>query len=103
MKKMTIDESGRALLDEVLANARKDRVLLKRGGRPVALVINVEDKDEEQLELENDPRFWRSIEKARGEPTVPYSKVKERLQADERAAPSAGKPKTKNSKTRKKD
>ena len=102
MKKMTIDQSETSLLAQVLASAKKDRVLLKFGGRPVALVINVEDKDEDQLELENDPQFWRKIQKARLEPTVDYSTVKARLLADESTARNSVKSKVKNPKPRKK-
>jgi hypothetical protein len=92
---MTIDSSaaGAALLDDVLVQARKDRVLLKRGDRPVALVISVEGKDEEQIELENDTAFWRMIERRRREPTVPFERVKAKLLVDEARASRRSRPK----------
>lgn len=68
-------------------------------GDPVALQINAEDKGEDRGDLENDPQFWRKIEKSRQEPTVPYSTIKEQLLADDRMAI---KPKAKLSKTRRK-
>jgi hypothetical protein len=102
MRKVTIDETSAGLLDDVLDQARKERVLLKRCGRPVALVINVEDKDEEQIELENDPQFWRMIEKSRREATVPFEKVMTKLVADEKAERASRRKKIQGAKLRKK-
>ena len=48
MKTLTVNEPS-SDLKNLLAAARKDRVLLKHNGRPVALVIDVREKDEEQI------------------------------------------------------
>ena len=63
-------------LQEVLDASTQGRVLVKRGGKPVAVVINVQDKDEEQIQLENDPQFWRMIQERRQERTIPWEQVK---------------------------
>jgi antitoxin (DNA-binding transcriptional repressor) of toxin-antitoxin stability system len=78
MKTMSI-EHPKDELKELLAAAHEDRVLVKRGGKPVALVIDVREKDEEQIRLENDPEFWRMIQKSRREPTTPWEQVKSEL------------------------
>jgi hypothetical protein len=77
MKTMTINAT--TALDELLRAAKSDRILLKQGEKPVALLINVEDKDEEQIELENDPSFWRMIEERRKRPTIPIEQVRQEL------------------------
>jgi hypothetical protein len=78
MKTVTIEHPTEELKD-LLAASHEDRVLVKRKGKPVALVIDVRKKDEEQIRLENDPEFWRMIQKSRREPTVPWEKVKSTL------------------------
>jgi len=89
---MTLDRSPHAGLGQILAAARNDRVLLKRGGRPIALVIGVEDKDEEQIELENNPHFWAMIERSRHEPTIPFEQVRAEINGKSRRH-EAGEPK----------
>jgi hypothetical protein len=75
MKTMTIEHPTEEL-KEILSASLKDRVLVKRAGKPVALVIDVRKKDEEQIRLENDPEFWRTIQKSRSQPTVSWKRVK---------------------------
>jgi hypothetical protein len=92
MKKLTIDRSDPKFLTNVLVATRSDRVLLKRGGKPVALVINMEDRDEEQIETENDPAFWKMIEISRKRPNIPWEQAKEILRKRRavHAAPTRG-------------
>jgi hypothetical protein len=75
MKTLTVEHpSGE--LKHVLAVSRQGRVLVKHKGKPLALVIDVRHKDEEQIELENDPEFWRMIQERRSQPSVPWEQVK---------------------------
>ncbi len=78
MKTLTIEHPTGDLKD-LLDASKRGNVLVKRQGRPLALVISVRDKDEEQIELENDPEFWRMIERVRQQPTIPWEQVKAEL------------------------
>jgi len=78
MKTLTIENPSGELKD-VLAASRQGRVLVKRKGKPVALVIDVRNKDEEQIQLENDPEFWRMMQERRSQPTTPWEQVKAEL------------------------
>ena len=49
---------GQASLDRCVKEAQRERVVLTRNGKPVALLIGVEGLDEEQLELGSSDRFW---------------------------------------------
>jgi len=80
-------------LKSLLDASRRGRVLVKRNGKPLAVLIDVRDKDEEQIQLENDPEFWRMIQERRREPTVPWEELKAELglppQGAKRAPPKA--------------
>jgi prevent-host-death family protein len=82
MREITLEQltqDASALLDI----AQKERIVVTRDGKPVAIVVGIEDKDEEDLRLEASPDFWRLIEERRREPTVPLAEIKEELLADE--------------------
>jgi hypothetical protein len=51
---------------------RRHRVLIMRNGLPFAVVADVRNKDEEDLDLEESPEFWRMIQERRRE-TTSYS------------------------------
>jgi prevent-host-death family protein len=53
-------------LSKYLRMAEKDRVLITRHGKPVAILIGFKDEDEWfEYQLENDPRFLDRVERAR--------------------------------------
>jgi prevent-host-death family protein len=82
MKEITLEQLSRetsALLDA----AQHERLVVTRNGKPLAVVVGIENKDEEDLRLEASPEFWRMIEERRREPTVPWEDVKAELLADE--------------------
>lgn len=72
--------------------AQKDRVLITKNGRPSAVIVGIENQDEEDWNLQLSPAFWRMIEKRRREPTIPWEQVKAELLNDELTLPSAAKP-----------
>lgn len=77
MKKISEEELSKnasALLDV----AQKERVVVTRGGRPMAMILGIEHKDEEDLTLEHDEEFWRMIRERRKEPTVPLAELKKK-------------------------
>ena len=66
-------------LNALVAHAQRERVLLTRHGRPVALLIGVEGQDLETIMLAADARFWRWVEARRREPaSITLAEVEER-------------------------
>ena len=59
-----------ATLEVCVRHARRDRVVVTRKGKPVALVLGVEGLDEEQLQLGSSDKFWKLIETRRGQKTI---------------------------------
>ncbi len=59
--------------------AQMERVLVTRNGKPVALVVGLENKDQEDWRLEISPDFWRMIEDRRKRPTTPLKDVEPAL------------------------
>jgi antitoxin (DNA-binding transcriptional repressor) of toxin-antitoxin stability system len=66
-------------LDACVHDAQSDRVVITRGGTPVALVVGVEGLDAEQTELGASEEFWKLIAERRQEPTIDRSELEKRL------------------------
>jgi antitoxin (DNA-binding transcriptional repressor) of toxin-antitoxin stability system len=56
-----------ANLDTCVREAQGERVVLTRGGQPVALIVGIEGLDEEQVALGASDKFWRMIAQRRGQ------------------------------------
>jgi hypothetical protein len=69
MKETTLEQIVKDPLAFAQA-AQHGRLLITQGGKPLAVVIGIENKDEEDLRLEADTDFWRMIEERRRRPTV---------------------------------
>ncbi|MCY2995016.1 MAG: hypothetical protein NTY19_45210 [Planctomycetota bacterium] len=67
-----------ATLDLCVRESQGERVLLTRGGHPVALVVGLENLDQEQLELGTSDTFWQLIAVRRKQRTVTRAEL-ERL------------------------
>lgn len=74
---------------EFVDQSQNERILITRNGEPLAIVVGVANKDEEDLRLEASPEFWRMIEEARRRPTVRLRDVEKELFADEGQAGNA--------------
>lgn len=68
-------------LDACVADAQSERVIVTRGGAPVALVVGVAGLDEEQVELGASDEFWRLISARRGEKAISRDVLEARLAA----------------------
>jgi antitoxin (DNA-binding transcriptional repressor) of toxin-antitoxin stability system len=68
-----------ATLELCIKDARRERVVLTRKGKPVALVVGVEGMDEEQLQLGSSDKFWALIEKRRRQRTISRAKLEKKL------------------------
>ncbi len=82
MKEVTLEEFSRDT-STLLDAAQRDRLIVTREGRPLALVVGIENLDAEDWNLATSPEFWRMIEERRREPTVPLADIKAQLFADE--------------------
>ncbi|MGH7817484.1 MAG: hypothetical protein ACREOR_08865 [Candidatus Binatia bacterium] len=68
-----------ATLEVCIKDARRERVVVTRKGKPVALVVGVEGMDEEQLQLGSSEKFWTLIEKRRSQRTIGRAELETRL------------------------
>jgi antitoxin (DNA-binding transcriptional repressor) of toxin-antitoxin stability system len=79
MKTVDIQEIN---LDACVVAAQSDRVVVTRGGNPVALVVGVEGLDAEQTQLGASNEFWKLISARRKEPTVDRSALEKKLKKE---------------------
>ena len=59
--------------------AQKERVVVTRHGKPLAVLTGVEGYDWEDLYWSTNAAFWKMIEERRKEPTIPLEEVYRRL------------------------
>jgi hypothetical protein len=59
-------------------DARHERVVLTRKGKPVALVVGVEGLDEDQVQLGSSHTFWTLIEARRKQQTLSRAELEQR-------------------------
>ncbi|MBU4272358.1 MAG: hypothetical protein KKE86_11100 [Planctomycetes bacterium] len=76
MKTVDIQETS---LDACVIDAQTDRVVIMRGGNPVALVVGVQGLDAEQAQLGASDEFWKLISNRRKEPTLDRSALEKKL------------------------
>ena len=78
MKEATIEQLTRDA-PQLMADAQQGRILITRDGQPLAVIVGVENKDEEDWELEASPEFWGMIEERRREAGVRLDDVERHL------------------------
>jgi prevent-host-death family protein len=76
---MKVLEAKEANLGTCLRAAQRDRVVITRKGKPVALIVGVEGMDLEQLELGNSKKLWDLIQKCRQQPSMSRAELEKRL------------------------
>ncbi len=76
MKQIGVEKSS---LETCVNEAQRQRVVITRKGKPVALLIGVARMDREQLQLGNNDKFWELITKRRAQKAIDRSKLEERL------------------------
>jgi len=77
MKTVDIQETN---LDACVFDAQTDRVVVMRGGNPVAVVVGVEGLDADQAQLGVSDKFWKLISDRRKESTLDRSALEKRLE-----------------------
>lgn len=78
MKETTLEQFSKEPKAFVQA-AQGEQVLVTQDGKPLALVVGLANKDEEDWRLETSPDFWRMIQERRTRPTVPLDEVEATL------------------------
>ena len=68
-----------ANLEECVKDAQRERVVLTRRGKPVALVVGVVGLDLEQIQLGQSDDFWALIRERRSQKTVSRAELEKRL------------------------
>jgi antitoxin (DNA-binding transcriptional repressor) of toxin-antitoxin stability system len=76
---------GKSDLSACVDRAQRDRVVVLRNHKPVALIVGVEGLDREQLDLGSRDGFWRLIESRRKEKTISRGELERRVKRRFRA------------------
>jgi antitoxin (DNA-binding transcriptional repressor) of toxin-antitoxin stability system len=74
----------RANLVACVDEAQRERIVLTRHGKPVALVVGVEGMDEEQLQLGSSEKFWKLIAERRKQKTLSRAQLEQKLKSKRR-------------------
>ena len=78
MKEATLEQLTQNA-PRLMADAQQERILITHDGRPLAVIVGIENKDEEDWELEASPEFWGMIEERRREVGVSLEEVERHL------------------------
>ncbi|MCI0381025.1 MAG: type II toxin-antitoxin system Phd/YefM family antitoxin [Gemmataceae bacterium] len=79
MKTITVERFSKEA-NAVLEMAQSERVVVTRNGKPLAVVLGLLYKDEEDYALERDLPFWEMIRERRlKNKTIPWEEVKREL------------------------
>ena len=89
MKKTTIEEFAKDP-QAYLKAAQREQILVTRQGQPLALVVGMVNKDEEDFAYESSPEFWQMIRERRRMPTIPLKDVEKELFGDGKPVPRTG-------------
>jgi len=71
----------RATLDACVNQAQRERVVVTRDGKPVAVVVGIEGFDTEQLQLATDAAFWALIAERRAQRSVGRAELEQKTGA----------------------
>lgn len=78
MKTVTLRDLQKRV-KECVDGAQEDRLVIRRHGRPAAVMVGVEGEDWEAVVLQTDPKFWKLIRARRRQPTISLEHLKKRL------------------------
>ena len=79
MKQLTLEQLSEQLQNSV-RSAQQEQILITQNGKPIALLIGLENLDLEDWQLQLSPAFWQTIEHRRQRPTVPLAAVEAELE-----------------------
>jgi len=69
----------RADLESCVSRAQRERLVVTRKGKPVALVVGVEGLDPEQVDLGSSDRFWKLIRRRRKQKTITRAQLEQKV------------------------
>jgi prevent-host-death family protein len=78
---MKVVRVGEANLEECVRDAQRERIVLTRRGKPVAVLISVKGLDLEQIDLGHSDEFWSLIRQRRTQKTMSRAELEKRLAA----------------------
>jgi len=78
---MILMDLRQANLDTCITDAQRERIVLTRDGKPVALIIGVEGMDEEQFQLGSSDKFWRLIAERRTQKTITRAELEQSIKS----------------------
>ena len=64
---------------ECVEASQVERVVITRNGKPASIVIGVEGSDWEDLVIQSDPAFWRTIRERRKEQSISADEMRRRV------------------------
>ena len=76
MKVVSLEQ---AVLDSCIEDAQRERVVLTRNGKPVALLVGIEGMDEEQLQRASSDRFWKLIAERRAQRIINRAELEQKI------------------------
>lgn len=79
MKQLTLEQLSEQLQDYI-RSAQEEQILITDNGKPIALLVGLENSDLEQLNLQLSAQFWQMISDRRQRPTIPLSLVEAQLE-----------------------
>lgn len=79
MKQLTLEQLSEQLQDYV-RSAQAEQILITDNGKPIALLLGLENADLEQFNLQLSTQFWEMISDRRKRPTTPLSVVEAQLE-----------------------
>jgi hypothetical protein len=68
-----------AKLETCIRDAQRQRVIITRKGKPIAMVVSVNGMDLEQLELAYSDKFWKLVRKWRKQKVITREELERRL------------------------
>jgi hypothetical protein len=84
MKRLELEHCS-AELRRLCEAAQLEHVLLTHDGKPVAMIVGRMHKDDEDIQLEASPAFWRMIQDRRtNDKTIPLADLEKEFAAKEK-------------------
>ena len=75
-----------ATLGTCVEDAQRERIVITRLGKPIALIVGVAGMDQEQLELGSSDKFWALITERRTQKTVNRARLEQNIHAGGKSA-----------------
>jgi prevent-host-death family protein len=79
MRRLTLEQLLEQLQDYV-RSAQQEEILITQNGKPIALLLGLENIDPEQWHLQLSQEFWQMIRDRRQRATIPLSLVEAELE-----------------------